>query len=78
MENRANWKMLFVVMLASVPISMSAILIAPAMLGITVLSESIVNKNGRVLLRGIVCMIPNMVYLVLYLLYTLDVFVIKV
>lgn len=78
MENRANWKMLFVVMLASVPISMSAILIAPAMLGITVLGESIVNKNGRVLLRGIVCMIPNIVYLVMYLLYTLDIFVIKV
>lgn len=77
-ENRANWKVLFVIMMASVPISMSAILIAPAMLGIAVLGESIVNRNGKVLLRGIVCMIPNMVYLVMYLLYTLDVFVIKV
>lgn len=78
MENRANWKMLFVIMMASVPISMSAILIAPAMLGVAVLGESIVNRNGKVILRGIVCMIPNMVYLVMYLLYTLDVFVIKV
>lgn len=77
-ENRANWKALFVVMLASVPISMSSILIAPAMLGLAVLSEGMANRNGKVLLRGIVCMIPNMVYLVMYLLYTLNMFVIKV
>lgn len=77
-ENRANWKAMFVIMLASVPVSMSSILIAPAMLGIAVLGESIVNKNSKVLVRGMVCMIPNMVYLVMYLLYTLGIFVIKV
>ncbi len=77
-ENKGNWRALFIIVLASVPVSMSAILIAPAMVGIVVVAESIVNKSYKVLIRGICCMLPNVVYLVLYLLYTLDIFVIKV
>lgn len=78
LQDKGNWRALFIVILASVPVSMSAILIAPAMVGIAVAAESIVNKSYKVLIRGIICMLPNVVYLVLYLLYTLDIFAIKV
>ncbi len=78
LQNKGNWKALFLVMLASVPVSMSAIFIAPAMVGIAVLGESIVNKNLKIFINGMVCILPNAVYLVMYLLYTLDVWVIKV
>lgn len=78
LENKENWRALFLTVLASVPISMSAILIAPAMVGIFVAAESIVHRSYKVLFRGILCMLPNVVYLVVYLLYTLDIFVIKV
>lgn len=77
-QNKGNWWALFLVVLASVPVSMSAILIVPAMVGIAVAAESIVNKNYEVLIRGILCMLPNVVYLVLYLLFTLGIFVIRV
>lgn len=78
LQNKGNWKALFIVMAASVPVSMSAILIAPAMTGIAVLGESIVNKSRKIFAYGVLCILPNAVYLVVYLLYTLDIWVIKV
>ena len=78
LQNKENWRALFLVMLSSVPVSMSAILIAPAMTGIVVLGESIVNKSRKIFHYGMLCILPNVVYLVMYLLYTLDIWVIKV
>lgn len=78
LQRKGNWKALFIIMLASVPVSMSAIFIAPAMVGVAVLGETILNKSLRVFINGVICILPNAVYLVLYLLYTLDIWVIKV
>lgn len=78
LQNKGNWRALFIVMLSSVPVSMSAIMIAPAMTGIVVLGESIINKSRKIFTYGMFCILPNAVYLVMYLLYTLDIWVIKV
>lgn len=78
LQDKGNWRALFLVMLASVPVSMSAILIAPAMVLIAVLGESIVNRSRKIFTFGVLCILPNAVYLVVYLLYTLDIWVIKV
>lgn len=77
-EKKENWKLLFLFMLASVPVSMSAILIVPAIVVIAVLAEVIVNRKVKALGYGILCLIPNGIYLILYFLHTIDVFVIKV
>lgn len=78
LDNQANWKLLFLVMLASVPVSMSSILLAPALVGIVILAQIIVDKNWKYLRKTLICMAPNMFYLIVYLLYTLKIFVIKV
>lgn len=78
LENRENWRLLSLLMLASVPISMSSILIVPAIVVIALLAETIVNRKVKVIGYGMVCLIPNVIYLVVYFLHTIDVFVIKV
>ena len=78
LDHLGNWRLLFLVMLSSVPVSMSSILLAPALIGIVILAQIIVDKNWKYLKRTLICMAPNMVYLIVYLLYTLKIFVIKV
>ena len=64
-DRKQNWKFLFLVALSSVPISMSAILIVPLMIGIGVLAEAIINRNVKIIGYGILCMIPNGIYLII-------------
>ena len=71
LDHLGNWRLLFLVMLSSVPVSMSSILLAPALIGIVILAQIIVDKNWKYLKRTLICMAPNMVYLIVYLLYTL-------
>lgn len=78
LEERANWKAMFLILSASVAVSMSSILIVPAMFVIAWLAEMIAAKNKKIIVCGILCLIPNIVYLVMYLLHTLGIFVIKV
>lgn len=78
LDKEENWRLLFLVMLSSVPVSMSSILLAPALIGIVLLAQAIVDKNGKYLKKTFICMIPNIVYLIVYFLYTLKIFVIKV
>lgn len=77
-EKKENWLLLFWVMTASVPVSMSSILIVPVLAGVALLGELLITKKVKIIKYGIVCMIPNGIYLVVYLLYTLQLFEIKV
>lgn len=78
LDHQGNWRLLFLVMLASVPVSMSSILLAPALIGIVILAQIIVDRNWKYLRMTLICMAPNIIYLIVYLLYTLKIFVIKV
>ena len=77
-EKRENWRLLFIIAAASVPVSMPAILIVPAIIGIVALTECLIQKKVRYLWYGILCVLPNVVYLLLYFLYTRKIWLIMV
>lgn len=77
-ERKENWRLLFFIAAASVPVSMSAIFIVPAMIGIAALTECLIWKKIRYLWYGILCVLPNVVYLLLYFLYTRKIWLIMV
>lgn len=72
------WKQLFFVSLASVAVSMSAILIVPVMVVIMLLAHIIVVKEWKGIWYGILCALPNAVYLVMYFLFAKGLIVIGV
>lgn len=75
---KKRWQMLFLVAFASIPVSMSSLLIVPAAIGIAVLAECLAQKEIGILWRGIVCILPNAFYLVMYFLYTKKIWLIMV
>ena len=77
-ENSWNYKFLFVVMLGAVPISMSSILIAPAMVVIGCGAHILTEKRYREIKYAFGCLVPGIIYLLLYYLYTIGVFVVHV
>lgn len=77
-SNKMYWRVLFLVAFSSVPVSMSSILITPAMIGIVMLTDVILKKNFKSIYRGILCMLPNMVYLIVYYLSTVGILMIRV
>lgn len=77
-ESKANWKLLFLVAFASVPISMSAILIVPVLIGLMLLAQVIIKKNWKELIYGFICVLPNILYLLLYFLYARGLLIIGV
>ena len=76
-EMNKYWKMLFIVALGSVPVTMSSIVILPAMVLIFTVTESIVRKDKRLLLKGGVSLVPNGIYLVAFYLFLRGVWVIN-
>ena len=78
MEKKENWKILFLVTFASVPVSMSAILIVPLVVLISILADALVSKKRKIIGYGLLCLIPNGIYLIMYFLNTINLFVIKV
>lgn len=68
-RERAYWGMLFIIGFSSVPVSMSSILIVPAMIVIILIAEWLIKREGKLLWNGLWCVIPNAVYLVVYFLY---------
>lgn len=70
LRKRESWGMLFWIGFSSVPLSMSSILIVPAIIVIALAAEWFIKKDGRLLWYGIWCVIPNGIYLVVYFLYT--------
>lgn len=77
-ESEENWRFLFLVAFASVPISMSSILIVPALIALMLLAQVVIEKNWKSLLYGFVCVLPNVGYLFIYFLYTKGILVVGV
>ncbi|MEY8390584.1 hypothetical protein D3Z36_05305 [Lachnospiraceae bacterium] len=69
-EKREHWALLFAVSFSSVPISMSSLVIVPALLVIAVLAQWFTKRNWKILWRCFWCAVPNGVYLIIYFLYT--------
>lgn len=72
-QNRQMWQMLFLVGLSSVPLSMSSILIVPVMIAIMGLVDLVFNRKWKNLLYDFVCVLPNLIYLILFFLYTKEI-----
>lgn len=77
-KEKQNWQMLFLVALSSIAISMSSLVTVPVMIGTGMLTVFIAKRDKYALLNGLICLLPNIIYLVVYLLSVLDVFVIGV
>lgn len=69
-QRREYWVFLFMICFSSVPVSMSSILIVPAMVVVTVLAEWLLDRKWKILWQGFLCAVPNGIYLVAYFLYT--------
>lgn len=68
-----SWKLLFLAAMSSLPISMSAILLAPALIACMIFSLFLVKFDKVILGRMIICLIPNGFWCFLYFLYTLNI-----
>ncbi|MDE7311093.1 MAG: hypothetical protein K2N87_05645 [Eubacterium sp.] len=75
-----SWKELFLVAFASVAVSMSSLVLVPALIGLMLLAHLLVERrwDGALALRGICCMMPNVCYLVVYLAFTRGLLVVEV
>lgn len=69
-KKRENWVLAFMVCFSSIPVSMSSMVIVPAILVIAVLAEWLTERNWRILWRAFWCVLPNAVYVILYFMYT--------
>ena len=82
LDSKKHWMYLMLTVWGSVPVSMSAILIAPVMVAVFVLSECAVTKNLKKNLylckNGVMCVVLNVVFLVMYFLFTKGIFMIRV
>lgn len=67
---REYWFLAFFVCFSSVPVSMSALVIVPAMVGIALLAEWLTKPRWAILWRAFICILPNVFYMVLYFMYT--------
>lgn len=67
-EDHKSWMELFLVAFASVAVSMSSVVLVPAMIGLMLLAHLIIERrwDGGLIRRGICCMMPNVCYLVVY------------
>lgn len=67
-----SWAELFVTAFASVAVSMSSLVLVPALITIMLLAHLLVERRWDFVLirRGICCMMPNVCYLVVYLAFT--------
>lgn len=68
----SHWKELFLAAFASVAVSMSSLVLVPALIVMMLLAHLAVERrwDGGLVLRGICCMMPNVCYLVVYLAFT--------
>lgn len=83
-QKRQNWEELFLVAFASIAISMSSLLLVPALLVIMCLAHILVNKMaGRrmewvFVCRAVCCLLPNLCYLAVYFFYSCGLLVVEV
>lgn len=76
-EMNKYWKALFIIAFASVPITMSSLVILPAMIFIFIISEWIIKKDKLILLKGSISLIPNGIYLLIFYLFIRGFWVIR-
>ena len=83
-KKRQNWEELFLVTFASIAVSMSSLLLVPALLVIMCLAHILVNMMaGRrwewsFARRAVCCLLPNICYLAVYFLYSSGILVVEV
>lgn len=73
-----NWQMLFLIAISSITISMSALMTVPIMIGVGIVALLVVKWDKHILFNGFVCMLPNIIYLIVYLMSVLNIFLIEV
>ena len=66
--DKKNWVELFLVSFASVAVSMSSLILVPALIVLMLLAHLIVERrwDTSLILRGILCMMPNVCYFAVY------------
>lgn len=69
-KKREHWALLFAVSFSSVPVSMSSLVVVPALLVIAVLAQWFCDRSWKILWRCFWCAAPNAVYLIIYFFYT--------
>lgn len=77
-NRKENWIWLFIVNFSSVAISESSMLLVPVLNGCLLMGHCVVDRRIRDLGKMMICLIPNICYLLIYLLYSLGVFTIKI
>lgn len=77
-EKKEYWIELFLVNLSSVPVSASSLLVVPVLNGCLFLGHLFIDRKIKDLKMIILCLLPNIFYLILYFLYCMEVFLIKV
>lgn len=69
-EKREHWLFAFLVCFSSIPLSMSSLMIVPAMMAIAALAGCLAERRWRILWRAFWCAVPNGIYFILYFMYT--------
>lgn len=77
-EKPDNWIHLFIVNFSSVAISESSLLLVPLLNGCMLLGHCLIEKSIRNLGKMILCILPNILYLVVYFLYLIGIITIKI
>lgn len=77
-ENKENWIWLFVINLSCVAISESSMLLVPILNGCLFVGHIIIEKRIRNLGKMVLCLLPNICYLFVYLLFNLGILVIRI
>ncbi len=67
-QGRHLWGLLFIICLGSVGASMSSMMLVPALLGLGAVVIAIDEKKFRPIFYGIVCALPNLAYVTIYIL----------
>lgn len=73
-----RWRQLGIYAMASIPVSMSSILIIPVMVMAFACSMAVIHRRFRYVLYGCLCSSVNMVSLIVYYLYVVGKLVIKI
>lgn len=73
-----NWIYLFIINLSSVAISESAMLLVPILNGCMLLGHCIVEKKVRDLAKMVICLLPNIFYILIYFLYLKGIVIIRI
>lgn len=77
-EEKKYWQMLFLIGFSNVAVSMSAIMLVPALIATMILADTIITKRWKNFLFAGICITPNICYLIIYFLYTREIFMIGV